>query len=78
MSSTVLEAQLRTPRRGNKATFFWRFRRNKLAVMGLGIVIVLVFIAAFANFIAPPHTTWPFCRSRVSFPVGLTGSALTR
>ncbi|HCH08416.1 MAG TPA: peptide ABC transporter permease, partial [Dehalococcoidia bacterium] len=53
MSSAPLEAQLRAPRRGNKATFFWRFRRNKLAVMGLGIVIVLVFIAVFANFIAP-------------------------
>jgi len=53
MSSAPLEAQLRAPRRGNKATFFWRFRRNKLAVMGLGIVIVLVTIAVFANFIAP-------------------------
>ncbi|MDP6452112.1 MAG: ABC transporter permease [SAR202 cluster bacterium] len=53
MSSPTLEAQLRAPRRSNKATFFWRFRQNKLAVMGLVIVIVMIFIALFANVIAP-------------------------
>ncbi|MCH8310548.1 MAG: ABC transporter permease [Chloroflexi bacterium] len=53
MSSASLEAQLRAPRRNNRATFFWRFRQNKLAVMGLGIVIVMIFIAIFANVIAP-------------------------
>ncbi len=53
MSSPTLEAQLRAPRRSNKATFFWRFRQNKLAVMGLVIVVVMIFIALFANVIAP-------------------------
>ena len=53
MSSASLEAQLRVPRRNNKATFFWRFRQNKLAVMGLGIVVVMIFIAISANVIAP-------------------------
>ncbi len=36
-----------------KANFIWRFQRNKLAVIGLCIVVVCFFIAAFANFLAP-------------------------
>ena len=32
----------------------WRdFRRNKGAVVGLSLVLVLLFLAIFANFIAP-------------------------
>jgi oligopeptide transport system permease protein len=53
MGSESLDAQLRAPRRSNKATFFWRFRQNKLAVMGLMIVAVMIFIAIFANVLAP-------------------------
>ncbi|MBS21417.1 MAG: peptide ABC transporter permease, partial [Chloroflexi bacterium] len=36
-----------------KANFVWRFRRNKLAVIGFAIVIICFFIAIFANFLAP-------------------------
>ena len=36
-----------------KANFVWRFRRNKLAVIGFGVVSACVFIAAFADFLAP-------------------------
>ena len=36
-----------------KANFIWSFQRNKLAVIGLCIVVVCFFIAAFANFLAP-------------------------
>ena len=36
-----------------KANFIWRFQRNKLAVIGLCIVVVCFFLAAFANFLAP-------------------------
>ena len=36
-----------------KANFIWRFQRNKLAVIGLCIVVVCFFITAFANFLAP-------------------------
>ncbi|PZC43127.1 MAG: oligopeptide transport system permease protein [Chloroflexi bacterium] len=39
--------------RRRKANFIWRFRRNKLAVVGSGIVFVCIFIAMFANFLAP-------------------------
>ena len=31
----------------------WRFKRNKLAVIGFCVVVVCLFIAAFANFLAP-------------------------
>lgn len=36
-----------------KANFVWRFRRNKLAVIGFGVVSACVFIATFADFLAP-------------------------
>ena len=36
-----------------KANFIWRFQRNKLAVIGVCIVVVCFFIAACANFLAP-------------------------
>ena len=68
MSSAALEAQLRTPRRNNKATFFWRFRQNKLAVMGLGIVVVLIFVAVFATFIAPTGYTEAVLSESRQFP----------
>jgi ABC-type dipeptide/oligopeptide/nickel transport system permease subunit len=31
----------------------WRFRRNKLAVIGFGVVSACIFIATFADFLAP-------------------------
>ena len=36
-----------------KATFWWRFRRNKLAVFGLTVVVIMLFLAVFADFVAP-------------------------
>ena len=40
------------PRRRNKARTIWRrFRRNRLAVIGLGIILTLVLFAVFADFI---------------------------
>ena len=36
-----------------KANFVWRFRRNKLAVIGFGVVSACIFIATFADFLAP-------------------------
>ena len=36
-----------------KANFVWRFRRNKLAVVGFGVVAICVFVAVFADFLAP-------------------------
>ena len=68
MSSAALEAQLRAPRRSNKATFFWRFRQNKLAVMGLGIVVVLIFVAVFDTFIAPTGYTEAVLSESRQFP----------
>jgi len=40
------------PRRRNKAQTIWRrFRRNRLAIIGLGIILTLVLFAVFADFI---------------------------
>jgi peptide/nickel transport system permease protein len=54
---------------------FWRqFRRNRLGVIGLGIVLLLVFVAVFAPFLAPYD---PFTTSRASFrPPGTPGHLL--
>jgi len=33
--------------------FLFKFKRNKLAIVGLSIFIILIFLAVFANWIAP-------------------------
>lgn len=40
-------------RRRRRATFWWRFRRNKLAIFGFIVVAIILFIAVFANVLAP-------------------------
>lgn len=59
-SSSLTEADtLRDPRASELAvagqwTLFWlRFRRHRLAVLSLAVVVALYLIAAFAQFIAP-------------------------
>ena len=52
MSTAAVGAELR-PRRGRRATFWWRFRQNKLAVMGLSLVVFFLFVAVFADLVAP-------------------------
>ena len=43
-----------SPRRPGRCVAFWRsFRENRGAVIGLAVVISVVFIAIFADFIAP-------------------------
>lgn len=42
-----------SPREKRLLTFWRRFRRNRLAVLGLGIVSVIVLAAVFAPLIAP-------------------------
>lgn len=44
------------PKRGrfrNLKDMWIRMRRNKLAMLGLGIIIILILVAIFADFIAP-------------------------
>ena len=50
--TSLKEAEERGQKR-RKANFMWRFKRNKLAVIGFCVVVVCLFIAAFANFLAP-------------------------
>jgi len=52
MSTAALRAELR-PRRRRRATLWWRFRQNRLAVMGLSLVVFFVFVAASADLVAP-------------------------
>lgn len=52
---------------------FWHyFKRNKGAVVGLVYVVIVLFIAIFANWIAPynPGGTVPRCTAR---PASLAG-----
>ena len=52
MSTVAIGVELR-PRRGRRATLWWRFRQNRLAVMGLSLVVFFVFVAASADLVAP-------------------------
>lgn len=51
-TATSVEAAT-TDRRRRAARFWRRFRRNKLAVLGLGIITVMILTALFAPLIAP-------------------------
>ena len=56
MSETItgeVKTQTIEPRERRWAVLWRRFRRNKLAVLGLVIVLVMVFTAIFAPLIAP-------------------------
>ena len=56
MSETVAgdaTTQVVSPRQRRWATLWRRFRRNKLAVVGLVIVVIMVLTAVFAPLIAP-------------------------
>ena len=50
--TTLKEVEEKGQKR-RKANFVWRFRRNKLAVIGFGVVSACIFIATFADFLAP-------------------------
>ena len=50
--TTLKEVEEKGQKR-RKANFVWRFRRNKLAVIGFGGVSACIFIATFADFLAP-------------------------
>ena len=50
---TSLKAVEEKGQKRRKANFMWRFRRNKLAVVGFGVVAICVFVAVFADFLAP-------------------------
>ena len=39
--------------RKTRATFWWRFRRNKLAVFGLVVVVIVLIMAVFSELLAP-------------------------
>ena len=51
--STAAAGRELLARRGRSANFFWRFRQNRLAILGAGVVVIVLFVAAFANVIAP-------------------------
>ena len=44
----------RNPRKRSQARDVWiRFRRNKLAMLGMAIVLVVIFACVFANVLSP-------------------------
>lgn len=48
-----MEQVLRRKEKGNLARAFYRFKKNPLSLIGLGIILMMVLIAIFAPFIAP-------------------------
>jgi len=48
-----MEQLLRRKEKGNLARAFYRFKKNPLSLIGLGIILTMVLIAIFAPFIAP-------------------------
>lgn len=48
-----MEQVLRRKEKGNLARAFYRFKKNPLSLIGLGIILTMVLIAIFAPFIAP-------------------------
>ena len=79
MATTTLPPRL-TPFAGERAPTgrarFWRaFRRNRVAMAGLALVVLIALGAAFANVIAPydpiePHYTARLKPPSAQFPLG--------
>jgi peptide/nickel transport system permease protein len=47
---------LLTPEKESQISVVWRrFRRHRLAVVGLAVIILFILMAIFANFVAPYH-----------------------
>ncbi|MGI5971179.1 MAG: ABC transporter permease [Oscillospiraceae bacterium] len=53
---------------GQMKDIWRRFRSNKLAMVGLGIVAVLIFVAVFADLIAPYDYAAQSIKDRLQFP----------
>ena len=66
-----------------KETNLWRdawlrLLRNKLAVFGGCVVLFFLFLAIFADFVAPYHYETPILVPVINFPIGTTGLAPMR
>lgn len=47
---------LLTPEKESQISVVWRrFKRHRLAVVGLAVILIFIFMAVFANFVAPYH-----------------------
>ena len=54
MNKEVKETTVKTAKKRSQLSMVWaRFRRNKMAMAGLVIILILVILAIFAPFIAP-------------------------
>ena len=47
---------------------WWRFRRHRMALISIGLLVLLYLMAAFAEFIAPYGTTTRFRRYQQAPP----------
>ncbi|MFP4589139.1 MAG: ABC transporter permease [Candidatus Bipolaricaulota bacterium] len=70
-----IDRELRRQRTSQLYLIWLRFKRNKLAVIGLSFVLVMVFIALFAPWISPhdPYVTRPLQKREapsLEFPLG--------
>ncbi|HRE25917.1 MAG TPA: hypothetical protein PK954_04735, partial [Anaerolineales bacterium] len=56
-TGAVREAELRYYTASQFQLMWWKFRKHRLALIGMAILGVFVFIAAFAEFLAPYSST---------------------
>jgi peptide/nickel transport system permease protein len=64
-------ASISDPSAASRFLGFWRvFRRNKMGIVGLGMLVTIVFVAVFAHIIAPynPSTTHDVASSDIYNP----------
>jgi peptide/nickel transport system permease protein len=56
------------PRSSNRSRFWRAFRRNRIALVGLGIVCTMIFLAVSADIIAPYNPVEPHYTDRLTPP----------
>ena len=60
---------------GNLQQFWFYFKKNKGALLGLYFILFIVFVAVFANFIAPHSPSEQFRGSLLMPPVWMEGGS---
>ncbi|HCJ73872.1 MAG TPA: D,D-dipeptide ABC transporter permease, partial [Agrobacterium sp.] len=69
-------ASRRQARLGRAYVIWRRFSENRLALLGLGIIIALLFVAIFANVLAPHNPVQGDLRNARLLPPGTAGYLL--
>jgi len=68
METSTIRKEIQIERSSHYAVAFRRLKKNKLAMIGLGIVLTLILVAIFAPWIAPYDPTEPDLTSSLAPP----------